>query len=198
MISTSKTLKRTVYAFIVLAMLPSCFAIVGPAPTDVAPLLVQSGDLPNGMTGGEIEATEAATDTSFRWGQQPRPLLQLQQTIKGGALPFVPEGRVMVWHFRNAKQAAAAYTSHAVMLSPEPAFNGIGEQSAHYNNLNGTLLDREYISLGHAILFTRCTVLVEVHLRMAVQEISADTTPLTEAMATYARRLDQRLSSQVC
>ncbi len=198
MVPTSRISSMALFVLVVLVTLPACASNTGPATADIAPLLVQAGDLPKEMTGGTIETILPTSEHSFSWSEQPRPWQEVRQDLKGGVPPFQPDSRIAVWRFRSAREVADAYQQHSVFLSPEPAYNGIGEQSASYNNLEGTLLYHDYIARGQSIMFTRCTALVEVDLRMAVKEISADTALLTDALAAYARRLDQRLGKHVC
>ena len=144
------------------------------ASVDLEPLLVQSGDLPAGMTGAQVK--DAAPPAFKRY---PLPTKAIDQRFQRSGDVV---GGVVVLLYENAadRDAAWAQAQQAITSSATP-LPDVGEQAL-------LLASSPQLPITSAT-FRRCAAIVDIGMDAQVQpnEISA-----------YARRLDTRLTPLVC
>lgn len=153
-----------------------------PAPTkvplaalDLEPLLIQSGDLPAGLTGAQVLDS---VPPAYQQMQMPAAEKLIFQRLARGS---DPGGYVVVSLYGDAAKRTDAYvkiTTDMRTLGALTMPEDIGETAAlHSDTLFG----------GH-VAFQRCAAVVEVLL----------TGTDAQEVAAYAKRLDTRLRAAVC
>lgn len=142
---------------------------------ELEPLLIQSGDLPAGLTGAQVLDTQPPAYEQM--SMPPATKLIFQRFAKGSA----PGGYVVVSLYKDAAQLDTAYAAldkdlHAVGVVTTPTEVGeIGVLSV--DNLFGAHFG-----------FRRCAALVNIML------VGAD----GQSVLAYAKRLEKRLQPLVC
>jgi hypothetical protein len=153
-------------------------------PATAAPIvpiefvLLQSGDLPSGVSGGQVKEL-----IPILFKDVAPPSRVITQSIERNGVPL---GNVTVFVYSTPKERDMAYSQmlSAVAVTSTTGGSvqpGIGEQSfggLFTNNLPGFA----------EIVFSRCHAVVHIRLN------TTDATDVT----SYAKRLDTRLQSAVC
>lgn len=144
----------------------------------IEPALIQSGDLPSGLVGGQVKAL---VPVLFK-GITP-PDRVLTQSLENGGVAL---GNVTVLLYQDTKNRDAAYTQMLGDIAITPATGGTAQPGIGERSLGGLFTNN---LPGFAeIAFVRCHAVV--HIRLDTQ----DATDVT----TYAKRLDTRLQTVVC
>lgn len=173
--------------FIVLSLfLVSCSALQPAKPTpvplnqlDLEPLLVQSGDLPAGLTGAQVKDIAPEMFATF-----PKPTKVIDQRFQRNNQTA---GGVTVLLYETVPEREQAYGALMTGLGKDAKpLEGTGEQgSATTLDVTVATIHLQTVALG----FRRCTALVYITL--------AGTATLSDGDA-YAKRLDKRLTPLVC
>lgn len=143
-------------------------------PANLDPLLIQAGDLPGGMTAGQISDTMPPI-----FDKLPQPTRFIRQEFVRGDQPG---GAVSVLIYDQAADRDAAYASIVADMPPGAALPNVGERATF-----GYIAVRTQI---YDLVFQRCKAVV--HMRMSAPRLSADN------LEAYAKRLDSRLRPVVC
>jgi hypothetical protein len=153
----------------VLAALVACGA-PGLAETNLEPLLIQPGDLPTGLSAGQVRDRAPAM-----FGDAPQPTKAINQKLQSSGSDA---GSVTVLLYDDLADVSAAYAEVTQGFSgAAQSYEGLGEQ-AKTDAIAGVVGD---------FVFTRCHAVV--HMRIIA--------PLDDT-AAYAKRLDGRLKDVVC
>lgn len=143
-------------------------------PANLDSLLIQAGDLPGGMTAGQISDTMPPI-----FDKLPAPTRFIRQEF---ARSDQPGGAVSVLIYDQAADRDTAYTSIVADMPPGAALPNVGERATFgYLNIGVRIYD---------LVFQRCSAVV--HIRMSAPRLSADN------LEAYAKRLDSRLRPVVC
>jgi hypothetical protein len=142
------------------------------AKLDLVPLLIQSGDLPAGLSGAQVKDTVPAGLKAV-----PKPVKVIDQRFERNGTTV---GGVVVLLYEASDDVKAAYRLTV----------GEGKNSEAQDSLGDTA--RIWLPKGLSprttVAFTRCHAYVDV----SIGEASIDD------VTAYARRLDQRLQPLVC
>lgn len=141
---------------------------------DLEPLLIQSGDLPAGLSGAQVKDEAPAMFAGV-----PHPTKAIDQRFQRAG---DTAGGITVLLYQSDADRDVAYADVVKGLGKGAvAQNGVGERAMAVNNTD--LL--EFVDLT----FVRCHAVV--HIRFSGTSEPSDA-------AAYAKRLDKRLSSVVC
>jgi hypothetical protein len=159
-------------------------APVSLAALDLEPLLIQSGDLPAGLSGAQILDSAPQAYTSMQIPEADGFVFQRLQ--RGGD----PAGYIVVSLYGDTVKRDATYARLLEDFQGAAKHGGATPQEVSDVGERATIVERSsYFSGAHAI-FVRCQSVVDV--RMA-----GDLVEKAEVLA-YARRLDRRLQTALC
>jgi hypothetical protein len=150
---------------------------------DLAPLLMQPGDLPTGMTGGQIGKMLPGLD-----GKLPRPTNMIYQELaKEGE--FVGVSAILLYD--SPTDLEQAYAFLATDFDGIPAVPAqVGDKATSFSGTHSvTILDSPMLFSISGLTFARCQAVVQIRITNSFN--------LT-AVTAYAQRLDQRLQPIVC
>ncbi len=151
-----------------LVLLLTTCGRTAPPSVDLDRLVIQDGDLPPGMDGGQIRELRAMQRPAM-----PAPVQAVYQEIRQHDLVV---GNVLVALYASVGETEKTYAD--VAERPNSAHpDAIGEQA--------TLALRPE---GPVLVFTRC------HALATVQMLGVDAATLS----AYAQRLDHRLAAAIC
>lgn len=197
-------MKHLIFVFVVIALLTGC-AVAPPAPTpaptaapptptsaptavpitsiDLEPLLIVSGDLPDGLSGAQVrdqapgmfKEMPPAANVAYQ---------QFSRDNKGA-------GGVAVFLYEQATDRDSGYKKILAGMSSAVAVADVGEEARM------AILDDSIVALtGESsadFLFRRCAAVV--HIRMTHNDIASN---LNNEVIAYAKRLDKRLKEKTC
>ncbi len=154
---------------------PMGTSTANPSPNDtLGPLLLQTGDLPDGYVGGQI-----SNSLLPRFLNLPRPNYVIMQEIdKGGEMA----GNISLMLYLNGVEGA--YQGDIADFTAErKSIDGIGEEAAFIG------MGRTGSTNAGDLAFKRCSALAHIYLSNTSDEA---------VFVNYARRLDARLTPALC
>lgn len=160
---------RRLVALALLMLIASCGQ-----PANLEPLLIQSGDLPAGMSAGQVSENIPPI-----YADAPKPVRFIRQQFARGD---EPAGAIAVLIYDQAAERDQAYTTISNGMGGATPLPDIAER-AGFSYLNIGLPSYDFV-------FQRCRAIV--HMRMVGESLSADN------LEAYAKRLDSRLRPAVC
>lgn len=172
---------RWIAIIVVLVVLASCGSAGAPAvpsAIDLEPLLVQSGDLPAGVTGAQVRDVAPKM-----FDQAPKADRVLYQQFASGAKQI---GGVAVFLYKDADTRTQGYSVIAKDMGQTEVVAGLGDQAVV------TLLSPQAAAYGldfADVLFQRCVAVVHVRISGPDSRVAA---------TAYAKRLDKRPAQVVC
>ena len=148
------------------------------ADIDIESLVIQDGDLPAGMSGGQIfgEAPKVLAGA-------PEPATIIRQELADGSDTV---GSVTIGLYETSAYVERTYKILLGGLGDEEAVDGLGDEAAA-SSFSASVAGTDVESV--ALAFYRCSAVVYI--------VFSNTSDADVAIA-YAKRLDKRLAETVC